>query len=1237
MRKEALNKDLLREIRKTKSRFISILLLVVIAVCFLFGLRMAAPDMEASMDSYLDQGKLMDAHVLSTLGLTDEDVEAVSKVEGTRLAEGFYTADALASPVGGGDAMTVKVLSCDQGMLNIPALSSGRLPEGPSEILVEPNLLGTLGLQIGDQITLDTGSGSYENCLKEKNFTIVGTGKSPLYVSLSRGTSTLGNGSVSAIVTLSKEAFDMDYYTDLYVLVEGAEALNAYDDAYEDLIEAYKDRLEDIRESREIARTEGLRADAQEELDDAWTEYNDAKAEADEKLADAWQELEDAREKLENGRKDYEDGKIKLEDAKKQLADGQVELANSKKKLDDGEAAYADGLKQYNRGKKQYEDGKKAYEDGLKQYEEGLAEFEKGEAAYNEGLLQYEEGEVAYADGVAQLEAMEQDYQNKKAQYEAGEIAYADGLAQYEEGRAQLEEQRPAYEEGKRQYEEGLAQVEQLKAQIGALGIPDELLEALLSDSLKQLEEGKAQLEAFEAAEAQLNAAQAELEASRAQLDEAKAGLETYADGLKEGKAKLKETRKMLDAAKEELEQKAGPIEEGRKKLEASKKELDSAKVQLKSSKQQLQDAKATLDSSRNQLDKGWSAYNEGLQELKDAKQQINDGITELDDAYMELTDGEQKYEDGLIEYEDAKADAEKELADAEVKLEDAQKEIDDIQDAQWYILDRTANTGFASYQQDADRMGKLAVLFPTVFFLVAALVCLTAMTRMVDEQRVEIGGLKALGYSKADISRKYVGYGLSASVIGGIIGLAIGATLIPLVIVTCWKVMYSFPGAVLSFKPLTALVCLLAAVACCTLAVLVAALNALRSTPATLMRPKAPDPGKRVWLERIPFIWNRLSFTRKVTVRNLFRYKKRFWMTVIGIAGCTGLMVAGFGLKDSIMDVIDLQYDEISTYTAVVYLDEDAEKEDTDVFYDKLKTDPAALAYAPVYMTNVTLESDTYNIGGTILSVEDPASLDGFWHFRERLGKKPVIMDMEGALLSEKTADLLGLKIGDTLTIVNGDDRGQVLISGIVENYIQHYVYLSDQCYTKAFGKAPKSNELLLNYDEAKASIQEFGADILGLDAVSGIYYLSDGKDHIRHQLDGVYPAVIIIILAAAALAFVVLFNLSSINITERQRELATLRVLGFRNNEMREYVFRENLILTLIGMALGIVLGKYFHAYLITTVEVELVMFGRSAHTLSYVLAIILTLLFALLVDLVASRRLTHIDMVESLKTVE
>ena len=1130
----ALKKDTIREIRNGKSRFFSIVVLVALAVLFLYGLRMAAPDMEATADAFFDAQNMMDIRIVSTLGITDEDVEVLSQQENIEAAEGSYGVDAIA--VGSGTAgITVHTLSISETM-NVFELIDGRMPQAADECIVEESILEDLALTIGDTITLDTGDDDYKDALSYTEYTIVGTCRTPLYASnSSKGTSTLGSGKVEGIIGLLPETYTLDYYTDLYLTAEGAAAMQTYADVYTEYIEGIEDQLEDLADARAALRLESIRSDAQEEIDDGWSEYEDAKAQADEELADAAAELADARQELDDGWAEYEDGLTQIADAREELEEAAAELSDALKTLEDGETEYEEGLSEY--------------EDGLSEYEAGLTQYEENLAAYDDAYAQYEEG---------------------LALYEAGLSAYEEGLAEYEAGLSE--------------YEEGQAQLEQLALLLEAGYITQEVYDAALA--------------ALEEAAAELSAAAAQLEEAAAELSESRAVLEETAQQLSEAKA-----------------------------------QLDAAEQTLSASKTQLDAAYAALLSARAELDDGWSEYYDGLSEYKDGLSQIETSEAELADALVTLEDGEAEYEDGLSEYEEAEADALEELEDARQELLDAEEELAEIDECTWYVLDRSSNAGYVGYQQEAQRMANLALFFPLIFFLVAALVCLTTMTRMVEEQRVQIGCLKALGYSKGQIAFKYVVYGLSASLLGGAIGLAIGGTLIPSILMWAWSIMYDIPGRVLVLRLPILLFSVGMAVLCCVAAVAAATLSALRSAPAALMRPRAPKAGKRVWIEHITPLWKRLNFSMKVSARNLFRYQKRFWMTVIGIMGCTALIVAGFGIRDSINAIMDKQFGEISIYDAAVTVSEEPDA-DMQALLDEIQ---AVSDYAGVYLAAVDFETEAYTLSGYVMSAQDAETLNGYVDFHTRKGKDAVPLTDEGVIISEKTARMLEVEIGDTITVKVDDEPYTVEISGICENYLYHYIYMTDSYYASVFGEDPQVNTLLVNFALTDTAAQEATTAILSDDSVTSISNNADNQSILEDQLQAVNACMVVIIGAAAALAFVVLFNLSNINITERSRELATLKVLGFRYPEMNAYVMRESIILTLLGMLAGLVAGRYLSLWLMTSVEIEIAMFGREVRPVSFVYAALLTILFSLVANKLAGRKLRKIDMVESLKAVE
>jgi len=1128
-RKNRLTTDALREVRATFSRFLSILVLSALAVAFLAGLRTTAPDMEYTADNYYDRTRLMDGYVLSTLGLTDEDLDALSAAAGVEAAEGGWMLDATAK-----DAIVV-VRDLPR-RLNQLDVTEGRLPEKADECVSETLLLVSLGLQIGDTIDLILGE-DHEGELVRTSYTIVGVADSPLYVGTDRGSSSLGNGSADGFVYVPPENFDVDYYTVAYLTFEGLSALDSYGNEYDARLDAYIDGLDQLAGTRAQLRYDGLVGDAQAELDDARRELDDAKAEAKEELADAWQELQDARRELDGGWSDYQEGTDTY---------GR-EIAEAEDKLQSAAQDIAKGQRDLDSGKKQYQDGLAEYRAALAQYEDSKAKLDAGQA----------------------------DLDGQRAALDAQQ-------AQVNAQREQLNAQKAQLDQGYAEYEAALQQVE---------GTP-----------------------AYEQAAAQLAQQKAQLDAAKGQLDEGFA---------------------QLDAAQAQLDGGYG-------QFKAPQAELDAGYAQLRDAKAQLDGVKATLDDTARQLDEaeaelaqGRRDYNQGKQDLEQARV---DGRQELDDALRELNDGEAEYADGLQEYNDGKAEADEEISEAEEKLRDAQRELDEVEECKWYVLGRDANAGIEGYAQDAERVGNLANVFPVIFFLVAGLACLTTMTRMVEEQRTQIGSLKAMGFSRFAISKKYIGYAFWASLVGGVLGLLVGCTLIPAVIANAFNIMYNIPTLEFKLQPAVCCLSVLAAVACTTGAALWASLSTLMATPATLMRPKSPKAGKRVFLERITPLWRRLSFTWKVTMRNLFRYKRRFWMTVIGIGGCTALIVTGFGLHESIFDILDKQFDEISLYDASVGLDSKAGDGELDAVFSYLDSSSSLERWMPSCQEAVEASAGGPVRNATLFAVDDLEGFGQFIDLRHRKDGGAVSLPEDGAVITEKLSELLGIGVGDTVTL-DKDGRVEARVADIAENYVSHYVYMTDSYYETLFGEPAEYNTVMLSY-AGGSGVEEsdrVSQDLMGMDAVASYSYIATIRDTFTDSMNAINYAVVIIIAAAAALAFVVLYNLTNINITERTRELATLKVLGFYDGETTMYVYRENIFLTLFGIILGTVMGRFLHAWMVLTVEVDLVMFGRTAPPYAYVLAAALTVVFSVAVNIAAHFKLKKVDMVESLKTVE
>lgn len=1208
--KNAMQKDFWREIKHTRSRFFSIMILVALSVAFLSGLKATAPDMKRTGDDYLDSLHLADIQVLSTLGLTDDDITSLRAQDKVEDAEGEYVIDAFASS----DSLdaVVKVLSLTGRGINEVLLRDGRMPERADECVVEENMLSLMSISIGDTITLTPGD-DLSDVLSQNTYTVVGTVRSPVYLAVERGTSTLGSGTVKAYLYLPREAFTLDYYTAAYVRVSGAEEMTAFYDDYDDYIDAVIDELEPFGDARAQLRHDDLVDEATEKLDDAQRELDDAKAEADEKLGDAQKELSDARRKLDDGWKDYYDGQQELKDARVELDDAKIEL-------DDGEMQYLNGMEEYEDALDEYEKGRAEYEDGLAQYEDGVKELESGEKELAAGRRQLESGErqlnslaKTVTDALAGTGSPYAGAPGKLlddlGRGDSAAIAATDGAlggirAQLTGGIAQTQSK----------IDEMQDQLVTVNTAIDQLSqIPPEYMTPEQEQMLAEAQAAKPQLEAGIAT---AQATKAELEENLSQLNSISA-------------SSLAASKRELDDGWDEYYAGEAELDAGRKELRDAKMELDDAKAQLDDAPAQLADAKKELSDARKKLDDGWKDYYDG-------EAQYADGIKELSDAYTELTDGERDYRKGLREYADGKAEADEKIADAQEKITDARRKVADIDSCEWYIFSRSYNPGYTGFGQDADRMANLASVLPIIFFLVAALVCLTTMTRMVEEQRVQIGALKALGYSRLAISWKYIGYGLLPSLVGGVLGLVIGYILFPKMIFTAYQIMYQMPDIELHAYTDISLFSVLAAVACTTVATLWACLATLRETPASLMRPRTPKAGKRVFLEYIKPLWRRMSFIHKVTARNLFRYQKRFWMTVIGIGGCTALIIAGFGMRSSLLFTMSRQYDELFHYSAQVTLADNALPEERAAVEYFLEHDSRVVNYIPCAASSATVVTPSYSTTAyvEVMASDEIGKVVDLFDYKSG---DPITMGDEGVYIDQKLSELLKVSVGDTF-FLDGDVRGDVTVAGIYEHYTGHFIYMTPGYYENALHADGEPNAYLLNFtsddtDTCNAVFEK----LLDMSGVATTSRMRDTQDTYMHSMERVDFVVVIIILAAAALAMVVLFNLSNINITERQRELATIKLLGFYDGEVSAYVYRENIVLTVFGILVGCFMGHWLHIYLVRSTEIDLMMFGRQTAPSAYVYAAILTALFSLLVNVLAHFKMKKIDMVESLKSAE
>ena len=1092
--KTALFKDGIKEIKNSYKRFISILLIVLLGVGFFAGIRAASPDMKKTIDEYFDKLNVMDVQVISTLGLTNDDIKAIENIENVEKVEGSYQTDAIVKIE---DEEAIVKLETFSESINHLELVEGRLPENKKECAVESKFLAETGHKIGDTIEIEieditNDDGEKEKVLKENKVEIVGIVKSPLYISTDRGSTKLGSGVIDYYLYVSKENINVDLYTNIYLTVENAKELETTSNKYSDLVEKVEDELESISDERRQARYDELYNSANSKIEDAQKELNEEKEKAE-------KELEDAQKKLDDGKKELESGRQELETNR---ANANSQFKSAENKIEEAKKILAEN-------KQKYKEEKEKAEKQIKEYEEQLS---------------------------------------------------------------------------------------------------------LLKQTQKQLNEVNNNLKV-----AKENLNKLELQLENAQTEEEKTKIQEQIDTLNIQIQTLNATILVIESELEkqgvtDLEATITKLEDG---IETANKELENGEKQLKEAQKQIEENEKELQNQKN------STY-----------YQLNQAENEINASEKELQDGEK-------ELEKAKKEFDEKIEEAEEKLLEAKEELNDIEKPEWFVLDRNQNIGYASYIQDTDRVASLAEVFPIVFFLVAALISLTSMSRMVEEQRVQIGTLKALGYGKRQIASKYLIYASLATVIGGLIGLFIGFNFLPKVIADMYGMVYNVPEVILQFNTDIAFIGMSFAVLCTVGATLYTCIRQLRHNPATLMRPKSPKAGKRVLLEKITFIWKHLNFTAKVTARNLFRYKKRFLMTIIGVCGCTALIVSGFGLRDAIVDMVPKQFGEIDKYNINISLKEEKYGKNLESLKEEIKENDEIESVLGVNIQSVKVIKNDNNQSIQLIIPEDVNQLEDYISLRDRKNKEnKYVLDNTGIILSEKLANLLEIKKGDIILLENSDGiRKEVQVSNITENYIMHYIYMSPELYNEVFNTRIESNVILaktVNMTEEEET--KLGKVLLNdSENISGVSFTSASHNMFETVMENMQIVVWILIISAGLLALVVLYNLLNANISERIRELATIKVLGFYDREVYSYIARETIILTIIGMIIGLLGGYSLTMYILKTCELDITMFNPEVKLLSYIFGILITIFFAVIVNIVTYFSLKKIDMIESLKSVE
>lgn len=1191
--KKAYNKDIWRAIWKGKKRFFSIMLITTLGVAMFSALKVACEDLKQSADAFLDEQNLFDIQVVSTLGMTDADVDALQTLEEVEQAEGVYSETVNIKMGEKNRSVSIKTLS-ENGM-NRPYLLEGELPQNPDEIAVTFGFSEETAIRVGDTVAIE------EDVEDEKDATflyteykVTGIVIDPLDLNNAEGAVSFRTSATEEdTLFVRPEAVRNDIYTVVYLKLVNGKEMFCYGDDYKNYVAEVTEKIENqIKEQREQARYEEVTGEAYEEL-------ADAEQEAADEFAKAEEELQEAAEELANG--------------KEEIADGEREL---RKKEQEAAEGFADAREQLADGKAQLESGRWQLEDARKQLTDSEWQLFQAKQALTE---KESEAYAQIAEGRAELTTQLAEVQSQKAALEIQVTMVADMLGTLwtqTEWNAYVQVATDAY------IPVIEAQTRGEDSSVAEGAVPDAVSDeetaflTVFSTSVATAKEGiDYQIAALNPAAADYAEQVVALEMQKNQLDALPSQVQQMAHGL----GKLQATELVLNAQMVLLDQ-----------------QEQTAKEQFAAAWQEIGDGEAELAYGRKQLEegKGALAYNElqladGEAELAEketeAKRQISEGWQEIEDGKQELADGEAELADGIAEYEEKKAEVEQELADAREKIED-------IDMTQWYVQDRTSLSGYANVQSDADSIEALGTVFPMVFFVVAILISLTTITRMVEEDRGLIGTYKALGFTDREIRRKYLLYAFAASSLGSVLGNLFGFIVLPGIIFVIFRTMYVLPAYAFQFDALYGIagpVVFVDGIVCATA---IACKAELLQMPAVLMRPKAPRSGSRVLLERITPVWNRLSFLNKVTARNLFRYKKRLLMTIAGIMGCMALLLFGFAVKDSVTDLMPRQYEQVYRYDVMAA----AVACDNEKLLSYIENRKEVASYLNVQVETVKLKNGQEGEEKVQLYVVPEDAEFTEYIYLEDLDGEAVTLSDGDIYVTRNASEVLKFAVGDTVLLQRINlAQSECKVTSIVKNYLGNNVYMTQATYEKLFGEY-EPNGVLLKLSEECADQQEYAKELSEKEEVVSCMSTEELKAEFSQAFALINMVVYIVIIMAACLAFVVLFTLSTTNISERQRELATIKVLGFYDREVHLYVNKETMILTGVGILCGIPLGYAFAQTLTGILRIPSMYLAVSLHPQSYLMAAGMSFVFALIVNVITNRSLDVIDPVEALKSI-
>ena len=1259
--RKASTKDILRTVWKEKKRFISIMTITVLGVTMMTGLEAGCRDLKISADQFYDSQELFDISIMSTLGLTEDDVWTIQTMEGIEKAEGTFSE--IVHTKKGDVNKTAEVKVFRENGLNIPYVLEGRLPASAEEIAVSETYLKETGKVIGDKLTIEEIMGEDDSEEEETpnfpntEFTIVGTIVDVMDINNADSAAAFRatpNADYTFFVT--PEAVESEVYTAVYVTLEGTDDLLCYSEGYEEKVEEITNRIEtEIMEQRELARHQQITEEAYEKIAEKEAEMYDTFADVEQEFADAWEEISDGWKELIDGKQELTE---KEQEAKEEITEAKAELEDAYVQLNDAWVQLNDAEKQLNIGQAQLDEGMEELRQKEKEAKEQLEEAEsllKDKIGENDATL------TQLNNSLEQMKALfGSAWEDPDVDSNVGNIVNGGAVSNYIEPAwndyvaatteviipviaGQMKADVPMSESQMQgvindKIMQEIARdpavygvvVSTLKTNITNTisGMQASILNgATAYDKIAELQSEILTLETNIAAEktkdnpdvSQITMWEQTLAIKKGQL----VVLSLQTDdllSLATGIATCNATEIILDGAMTEFEA----------QKESALAQIEAAWAQLREAEQELKDGRAQLSGGRGQVIENYQKWQDGVKELNESEQEA---LLEIADAWEEIADGEQELIDGEQELEEHQIEYQEEREKAENKIAEAKQEVADIDMTKWYVQDRTSLSGYSNVKSDTACIESLSTVFTVVFFVVAILISLTTVTRMVEEERGLIGTYKALGFTDGEIRRKYVVYACGASILGALIGDIGGFIILPEILFIFFKVMYLFPAYILKFEVVSGTVSGIFFIVGIVGAAFIACHSELKHVPAHLMRPKAPKEGSRVFLEYIKPLWKRMSFLNKVTARNLFRYKKRMFMTLFGIMGCTALLVFGLAIKDSVAELMPLQYETVYKYDLLSA----TSPEDNDKLIQYMEESAEITEYLNIQVETVKLKNEVEDTEKVQLMIlPDGADISKYLTLKNA-EEEPIILGNDGIYLTENAAGILELKVGDTAYIQKLDlTQEKVQVAELVKNYLGNNIYMSQAAYETIFG-VYEPNGILANLSESCSDQIAFSDKLAQEDWILSSVSTEDLKGSFSQAFILINIVVYVVLVLAACLAFVVLFTLASINISERERELATIKVLGFYDKEVHSYVNKETLILTTIGILIGLPVGTALSSMLTDILNMPSIYFAVTIYNKSYLIAAGLALVFAFIVQFLTDRSLDVIDPVEALKSVE